>query len=192
MRPAPVIQAEKNPGMAERCLSCRRPLPPDAVVCVSCGYDLRTRTRIIRKESKEFDPPTKSTPRGWRSQFACAMYFLAASSAFLWFAWGNRSLTIAYTACVGAAGTVLFFIQLFRANQFTCDSTRTGDIEQDVEDVADALGDMLGQHRSTENRESSAFRLMFDERTTGYPQALLLATILAAFGGILLWCVVQS
>ena len=35
--------------MGKRCPACRKPVAQDAVLCTNCGYDRRTRSRVLRR-----------------------------------------------------------------------------------------------------------------------------------------------
>jgi hypothetical protein len=44
------------------CPGCRRPLAPDAVLCVACGFDLKSGKKRVRKE---FEPVAYRWQAGW-------------------------------------------------------------------------------------------------------------------------------
>lgn len=99
--------------MAKRCPACRQPVSPSAVICVNCGYDRRTRGRIIRKEGAS--EPTPPRPWEWLlSPMTAALVAILAWGLFFFAAKGDPALTKAYIASVTIIGATLFVVQVVR------------------------------------------------------------------------------
>jgi hypothetical protein len=71
---APQVPGPAAGGTVRHCPSCHQAMPPDAVICVGCGLDLRTgrklearRTpaRAARSDEKDLSEPLLSPSEGW-------------------------------------------------------------------------------------------------------------------------------
>ncbi len=52
------------------CPSCRKPLSPSAVLCVDCGYDLRSGRKLQTEIDSEESAPASFSPRSWEKSSA--------------------------------------------------------------------------------------------------------------------------
>ena len=141
--------------MGKRCPACRKPVSADAVICTNCGYDRRSRGRIIiRSDRPEDSPPS---PWAW-SPAALAAALLLFWIAFFAAATKDPALLPAYrVAALGSAAAAagVMLIALIRSGM-------------DWEEWALLIY----------APEYFLLRAEFE----GYTQIVLLTSILAAFG----------